>query len=496
MKKKIEYLLSFLLLGVFTFFIWNKLAIVFCNRGNYYYERLEYKKAIESYNLSLRMSPKAWQAHLGLADTYRSMGDYDLAVREYKRLLQINPARLRVFNSLVQLYTQRGMYEEAFLLLRQAGEKISDSEATGASLCYSYIVDALDRSTALFLEQENKKAISVLENSLKRCKGPPIVYYTLGLFYYSAQDYRNAEEYLNKALEIDADYYHAYKLLSNIYFEQGDFEKSIFYGKKALFINKKDAGIYSDIGLALMNLERYEEAITFLGQSIKLDPQNKGYIYSLASVYRDSKRFEPAISEYLKLNNLQSDYPGLHNDLGDIYRNLGREKEAVREFKKEKEYSETRLAKSNNNPVTLNDYAYALNSLGASAKALEIIERVISSYPKYRQAYLTKAKIYEKQAKPDLALEALRDAKQISAAGNFINIDISRIKRSIPIVNKNTPVQMDTVYLKNGRKIQGKIKKEEKGKLILEVWLGSTTGEITFYSDVIERIEKGKAEAK
>ncbi len=186
----------------------------------------------------------------------------------------------------------------------------------------------------------------------------------------------------------------------------------------------------------------------------------------------------------------------MHNDLGDIYRNLGKEREAVREFQREEEYSKAKLVKSNNNPVTLNDYAYALNSLGASTKAQEIIGGVITFYPKYRQAYFTLARIYEREGKPDLALEALRNARQLSITGNFIDIDISRIKRSIPIVNKNTPVQMDTVYLKNGRRIQGKIKKEEKDKLILEVWLGSTTGEIIFYSDAIERIEKGKAEAK
>ena len=33
-------------------------------------------------------------------------------------------------------------------------------------------------------------------------------------------------------------------------------------------------------------------------------------------------------------------------------------------------------------------------------------------------------------------------------------------------------------------------KKEEKDKLILEVWLGSTTGEITFYSDAIEKVTR------
>lgn len=496
MKKIIEYFLAFLLSGVLFFLIWSKSGAVLNNLGNYYYENSAYKKALKFYNMSIKVSPNAWMPYLGLANTHNNMGDYDMAVREYKHVLQINPLSSDAVNSLARIYTQKEMYEEALAVLRQLGKTMPGSQDSLTSACFSYIVNAMDRSIELFVKHKNKEAISVLSKPLKQCEGPAIAYYTLGLFYLAAQDYKNAEDYLNKALMQDQKFYSAYKLLGGIYFDKGNFDKAALYWRKAINENNRDAASYNDLGIALMNLERYEEAITFLEQAIKLDPQNKDYIYSLASVYRDNKRFEPAISEYLKLNNLQADYPGLHNDLGDIYRNLGREKEAVREFKKEKEYSEAKLAESNNNPVTLNDYAYALNSLGAPAKALEAIERVIASYPKYRQAYLTKAKIYENQAKPDLALQALRDAKQISAAGNFINIDISRIKRNIPIVNKNTPVQMDAVYLKNGREIQGKIKKEEKDKLTMEIYLGSTIGEVTFYSDAIERIEKGKAEAK
>lgn len=187
---------------------------------------------------------------------------------------------------------------------------------------------------------------------------------------------------------------------------------------------------------------------------------------------------------------LKNDYPNLHNDLADIYNILGNRGQAVLEYQKEARFCQQELETDPDNPELLNNYAHALNALGESEEARKIIEGVIKSYPRYRQAYLTLSKIYEKTQNAPLALKALEKAKQLSTGEDFIDNEISRLNKEFLPKAKIQAEQKDRIYLKNGRQLQAKIIKEYPDKIVLEMWLGSSRGEVIFYRDAIERIEK------
>jgi tetratricopeptide (TPR) repeat protein len=220
--------------------------------------------------------------------------------------------------------------------------------------------------------------------------------------------------------------------LGDVYFAQGKFAKAHGHYMKALTANDSDPGLYHSLGLALMGLERYSEALPYLRRAVELAPQNANMLYSLASVYRDSGQFQDAIREYSKLLAAQPDHPNVHNDLGDIYHNLGRENDAILEYRKEIELCDKKLAKAPQQPVYLNDLAYAYNGIGETQKAREIIEKVIVSWPNYSQAHFTSAKIYEKAGKIKESIAALEKAKELSPGNNFIDREIGRMKAIAP----------------------------------------------------------------
>lgn len=495
MKKIIEYSLFFILLAVFLFVAWSKVSKLFCSQGDQYLERSLYKEAISSYSNSIRVNPRLWPAHLGLAEAYRESGDYDGAVREYKATIDINPFDVKAYDNLVYLYSQNGNFQEALEVLKGAENKLPQDKTLKDArerCCFLYFADALSKSTDLFLGRNNKEAISTLKTVFAACPGNALAYYTLGYYYFAEQDYSNAEINLNKALELDPDFYYAYKVLADIYFEKGDAEKALFYAKKAVFLAGGDASNYNNLGLLLMRLERYPEALVYLKKAVSLDPDNLNYIYSLGSVYRDNRMFEQALAQYNKIRVLGDDFPNLHNDLADIYVNLGRPEEAIAEYRREINYCREKLKNSPRDPVALNSYAYALNGINEPDKAKEVAEGLVTLYPRYREAYLTLSLIYEKMHKPDLALKSLEKAKQLSGGERFISEAISRVRREPPAAGKTHPEGNDWVFLKNGRKMRGRIRKETPDKVILEVWLGSTRGEVIFYRDSIERIEKAR----
>lgn len=494
-KKIIGYLLFFAVLVIFICLAWGKLEVFFYNQGNDYFEHSLYKKAITSYENAIKVNSRSWMAHLRLAEVYRESKDYDKAIDEYNTVLDIDPLYVKAYQSLAEIYSQKGNYVEALHIISRArGKIINDLEINLAAqkCCYGYVVFTLNKSTDLFLREKNAEAILLLQDTLKSCPNFAVAQYTLGYYYFCVKDYDNAEASLKKTLLVDPQFYYAHKLLSQIYFKKGDFEKELFFAKEAFTLNKNDASVCNDLGLALMHLERYAEAATYLEKAVSLDSDNMDYIYSLGSVYRDNKMFKQAILEYNKLDVLKSDYFNLHNDLADIYYNLGNHAQAALEYQKEARYCRRELENYPDNPVLLNNYAHALNGIGEFKKAKEIIEGVVSSYPRYRQAYLTLSSIHEKMQNTGLALKAMEKVKQLSAGEDFIDNEISRLNKQFLFKAKKHLEQVDMIYLKNGRQIQAKIKKEYLDKVVLEVWLGLSQGEVILYRDSIERIEKVK----
>ncbi|MFA5350774.1 MAG: tetratricopeptide repeat protein [Candidatus Omnitrophota bacterium] len=497
MKKIIEYLLLLVVLVIFLYLARGKLEAFFYNQGNDYSGRALYKEAIESYENALKINPQSWLAHMGLAEAYRDSQDYDKAADEYNKVLSIDPLCVKAYKSLAEMYSQKGNHAEALSVISRARNNTPNNPdviQSSQECCYAFVVSTLNKSTELLLADKSTEAISLLKEALKSCPDFAVAQYTLGYYYFCVKDYDNAEASLKKTLLIDPQFHYAHKLLSQVYFKKGDFKKELSFAKDALALNNNDAAIYNDLGLALMHLERYAEAIAYLKKAVSLEPDNADYIYSLGSLYRDNKMFNQAISEYSKLIVLKNDYPNLHNDLADIYYALDNRAQAVLEYQKEARYCQQELRNNPDNPVLLNNYAHALNGIGESEKAREIIKGVIDSYPRYRQAYLTLSKINEKMQNTDLALKALEKAKQLSTGEDFIDNEISRLdKQSLPKV-KTYSEQKDVIYLKNGRHLQAKIIKEYPDKVVLEVWLGSSRGEVIFYRDAIERIEKNHGE--
>jgi len=434
MRKIGAYLLLIIFLIIFISLGREKLAAYFCNQGNNYYQQRNYKQAIIYYKNSLKIKPAAWMAHLGLANVYLKSQDYPSSIEECKKALEIDLSCSRAYEVLTDLYYLQGNYEEALRILYKWQEKDPENKKIKQSFessCYSYFVSVLNESTELFMGQNPQAAISVLKNVLSKCPGNALGYYTLGFYYLSSQDYNNAQISLDKCLAIDPQFYYAYKLLSEVYFKKNDNETAIFYAQKLITLDVQNASVYSDLGLLLVNIERYGQALLYLKEAVRLEPLNIEYNYSLASVYRDNKMLKAAIAGYQKVSLLKDDYPNVHNDLGDIYIVLNMPDQAIKEYQKEIRYCRIKMQDLPNSPILLNNYAHALTGIGNPEQALGIAKNLTIAHPRYRQGYLTLAKIYEKMKKNDLALESLEKANQLSGQAIFINDEILRIKRVV-----------------------------------------------------------------
>ena len=83
------------------------------NRGDAYYDKGDYDRAIADYNEAIQLDPKlafAWN-HRGNA--YYVKGDYDRAIADYNEAIRVDPKRAAAWSNRGNAYYVKGDYDRA-----------------------------------------------------------------------------------------------------------------------------------------------------------------------------------------------------------------------------------------------------------------------------------------------------------------------------------------------------------------------------------------------
>ena len=143
---------------------------------------------------------------------------------------------------------------------------------------------------------------------------------------------RQANEALQKALELDDSDPRVHISFCNLYTMQGTHDKALKSAKIAVELSPNGARAVLNLGSASLWVGQIEEAIHYYEQAIRLNPFPPGvYFRSLGRAYRLSGRYEDAITQCKKALQLNPDDIFTHLSLILAYTKLGREKEAKAE---------------------------------------------------------------------------------------------------------------------------------------------------------------------
>ena len=117
--------------------------------------------------------------------------------------------------------------------------------------------------------------------------------------------------------------------------------------------------------------------------------------------------------------------------------------------------------------------------------------KALSKKPDYAEAFYTRAKIHENLKEFRLAINDLKKAKSLFPSTGFIDAYIFRIKTRRLIPKDEAAFPNDaTVYLKNGRRIQGRLKSQTKETVFLDVFVGNSFGTIMIRQQDIKLLQK------
>ncbi|MCG2686023.1 tetratricopeptide repeat protein, partial [Candidatus Parcubacteria bacterium] len=139
-----------------------------------------------------KTSPSSSQNHNNLGDYYGRQGDFEKAIEEFKRAIELNPNYAGAYHNLANTYRQLGKTDWAIENYQKAAELNPNLWQSHQNLAVSYF----DRGQLDLAEENMKKAIEVNPENAN-------LYLNLGIIYLRMEDGPRAEEAFQKARELD-----------------------------------------------------------------------------------------------------------------------------------------------------------------------------------------------------------------------------------------------------------------------------------------------------
>jgi len=207
---------------------------VYFNRGFAYGRIGQYDQAISDLTKALEINPRFADAYLFRADAYAQIGKYDQAISDYTKALEINPRFAHAYWGRGFIYLKTFKHEQAIL------------DFTNALEIYPGLFEAfLFRGDA---------------------------YLQIGKFDKAIHD-------LNKAIEINPKSPHPYNTRGNVYLKIYLYDQAISDYTKALEINPRLAEAYYNRGLTYSAKREYEKSLEDFNKAQELGIQVPPWIF-------------------------------------------------------------------------------------------------------------------------------------------------------------------------------------------------------------------------
>lgn len=220
----------------------------------------------------------------------------------------------------------------------------------------------------------------------------------LASIYLFNKDYKNAELYLIKMLDVKPNDHEARLRLAKLFFVSKN-EKEAICELQIIVRGENELGsihdlkIRSDAHLTLGHIEEKNgfpsSAMSHYELALKDNPMNIEAMLALGVIYTQSGKFSEAEKYLLKCNEVMPNYPIVHNNLSIIYIKLKNKKQAIHHLNE--------LVKLQpNNPQSLYNLGMLYSSVDQTAEGINYLLAAISVNPNYLKAHLGLANVYEK----------------------------------------------------------------------------------------------------
>lgn len=226
--------------------------------------------------------------------------------------------------------------------------------------------EILDKALELFSKKDYKNAIDAFHVVLENEDESAEIYNNIGVSYSNLGDYKNAETYLNKALNLNPNLPQIYLNMSDVHYRQKQIAEAIEClraGEEALPDNtviphylarilmedaQMDLAIdeldkileqepdnydaYYDLGRIYFEMGNWEGAISNFENILEYKDQNELIYFYLAQAYEANDEIDKAISNYLKSTAVNNSFHPAFKKLGMLFMARGDNADALEYF--------------------------------------------------------------------------------------------------------------------------------------------------------------------
>lgn len=276
----------------------------------------------------------------------------DIATREFRYAIQLNPSNYKAYNALGVMDLRAGNYDDARKNIEKALE-----------LAPNYAVAIDNLGTVYLAEGDTQKAEHCFKRAVSVNPNSSAAYYHLAQLEYANGNYAKCLTYINKCLAWKGYSSYAYNLRGDAYKQQGNEAAAIAAYKKA----------------------------------IEITPENLAPYANLASIYETRKDYELALDSYKTILTIAPDSEQTRLKIADMYLEMGKYNESVAYYEKIRQNLKPEAVKG----LASAYYAIAMNTASKSAfstdkklvEAYEYLDKAIRENPDDLELYLAKAKL-------------------------------------------------------------------------------------------------------
>lgn len=267
--------------------------------GYYQVQTRGLSQAIDVYIQAIEQAPGFVPLYCLLGDIYRSIGQFDDAITEYKMAIWLDSLNIPAYRHLCQAYEEQGDYDSAVEIYQKLITIMPNIPEFHSNLANIY-----------YLKGEIKEAVS----------------------HYQAAITLNPNKQWTSIISQTLGYVHQQSTQ--------DLDAAISAYQSAYLLTPDDIDIYINLGSAFYDKEDFDNALTVYRSALELDPTNAKIHCNLGFLYWGKGDTDEAIKEYELSIEYDKTYDIAYNNLGVIYLDdLGRIQQAIELFTKSIEYN-------------------------------------------------------------------------------------------------------------------------------------------------------------
>ena len=239
------------------------LAFAFYRRGNAYYEKRDYDRAILDYDQAIQMNPSYASAFSNRGAAYAGKKDYDQAIQNYDEAIRLNPGHADAFSNRGVAYARKGDYDRAIQNYDEAIRLKPDH----ANALY-------DRGNAYRRKGDYDRAIQNYDEATRLNPNHANAFTNRGIAYGRKGDYDRAIQNYDEAIRLNPNHVNALYNRANAYRRKGDYNQAVQDYDQVIRLNPKHADAYVNRGLVRFYQGRFAAAVPDLTQALEFDRAN------------------------------------------------------------------------------------------------------------------------------------------------------------------------------------------------------------------------------